>query len=184
MPLFGSIFCKDKIRKSVEQQRPRLYRLAYSWCHQRELADDLVQETMMKALNNLRQLNNPDALKFWLNGILANCWKDHFRSKKDHENIDEHIICDFDTPERQYEQNHICETIRDAVAMLPVGQRQVVTLVDLEYTSYAEVAEILEIPIGTVMSRLCRARKTLSETLLEMKPELRKNNLHLIREAK
>ena len=51
--------------------------------------------------------------------------------------------------------------MRAAIAALPLGQRQVVTLVDLEEFSYAEVAEILAIPIGTVMSRLCRAREAL-----------------------
>jgi RNA polymerase sigma-70 factor (ECF subfamily) len=57
--------------------------------------------------------------------------------------------------------------VRLAVAELPAGQREVVTLVDLEEFSYAEVATILEIPIGTVMSRLSRARLSLREKLRE-----------------
>ena len=69
------------------------------------------------------------------------------------------------------------------MTILPVGQRQVLTLVDLEGSSYAEVAEILQIPIGTVMSRLCRARKTLAEKLLEINPEM-KTNIHSIGGAK
>jgi RNA polymerase sigma-70 factor (ECF subfamily) len=60
--------------------------------------------------------------------------------------------------------------VRQAVARLPAGQREVVTLVDLEEFSYAEVATILEIPIGTVMSRLSRARVTLREKLREQQP--------------
>jgi RNA polymerase sigma-70 factor (ECF subfamily) len=51
-----------------------------------------------------------------------------------------------------------------------MGQRQVLTLVDLEEFSYAEVAAILEIPVGTVMSRLCRARRALKEMLQELAP--------------
>jgi len=58
-----------------------------------------------------------------------------------------------------------------AVARLPVGQREVVTLVDLEGFAYAEVAEILEIPIGTVMSRLNRARKALQGSLRVIRPQ-------------
>ena len=58
-----------------------------------------------------------------------------------------------------------------AIAILPQGQRQVVTLVDLEGFSYAEVAEIVGIPTGTVMSRLNRARKALSQQLLELKEQ-------------
>jgi RNA polymerase sigma-70 factor (ECF subfamily) len=58
--------------------------------------------------------------------------------------------------------------VRAAVARLPVGQRQVLTLVDLEEFSYAEVGEILGIPIGTVMSRLCRGRRALRDDLLRV----------------
>ncbi len=57
--------------------------------------------------------------------------------------------------------------VRAAIARLPLGQRQVVTLVDLEGCSYAEVGEALAVPIGTVMSRLFRARAALRELLLE-----------------
>jgi RNA polymerase sigma-70 factor (ECF subfamily) len=57
--------------------------------------------------------------------------------------------------------------VRQAVARLPAGQREVITLVDLEEFSYAEVAMILEIPIGTVMSRLSRARAALRDMLRE-----------------
>ena len=60
--------------------------------------------------------------------------------------------------------------VRGAVARLALGQRQVLTLVDLEEFSYAEVAAILEIPVGTVMSRLCRARRALKEMLQELAP--------------
>lgn len=58
--------------------------------------------------------------------------------------------------------------VRAAVARLPVGQRQVLTLVDLEEFGYAEVGKILQIPIGTVMSRLHRARSALREDLLRI----------------
>jgi DNA-directed RNA polymerase specialized sigma24 family protein len=60
--------------------------------------------------------------------------------------------------------------VRAAVARLPVGQRQTLTLVDLEEFSYAEVGEILGIPIGTVMSRLCRGRRALRDELLRVEP--------------
>ena len=58
--------------------------------------------------------------------------------------------------------------VRRAVGTLPLAQRQVVTLVDLEGFSYASVAEILDIPVGTVMSRLSRGRRALRDRLLDM----------------
>ncbi len=76
------------IRHELEQRRPMLYQLAYSWCHQPALADDLVQDTMVKALRNAKQLQNTKAVKAWLTRILANCWYDHLRSSRDMADID------------------------------------------------------------------------------------------------
>ena len=61
------------------------------------------------------------------------------------------------------------QKVRQAVQKLPINHRQVVTLVDLEEFSYANVAQILDIPVGTVMSRLCRGRRALREELIENK---------------
>jgi len=68
---------------------------------------------------------------------------------------------DLPGPEGYAERQEAVIRVRTAIAALPLGQRQVVTLVDLEEFSYAEVADIMAIPIGTVMSRLCRAREAL-----------------------
>ena len=166
-----------EFRQKLEQSRQRLYRLAYAWSHDPTLADDLVQETMAKALKHAGQLRNRDAMDSWLFGILANCWRDHFRARRELDNIDDYVITNDITPETQHEQEHITQRVRAAVASLPDGQRQVLTLVDLEGCTYAEVANALQIPIGTVMSRLCRARKTLAATLFEF--ESRTTATHL-----
>ncbi|HQT25493.1 MAG TPA: sigma factor-like helix-turn-helix DNA-binding protein, partial [Burkholderiales bacterium] len=71
-------------------------------------------------------------------------------------------------------QSQLVSRVRNAVAKLPLGQRQVLTLVDLEEFSYAEVSAILDIPVGTVMSRLCRARSTLKILLNELAPQTAK----------
>jgi len=70
-----------------------------------------------------------------------------------------------DSPEEKRASAELVGRVRRAVAALPLGQRQVVTLVDLEECSYSEAAEILAIPVGTVMSRLCRARQALKAVL-------------------
>ncbi len=158
-------------RQQLEAFRPRLYRVAYSWCHLPDLADDLVQETMVKALKNSDQVRNRDAIDGWLFGILTNCWRDHFRRKREIEDLDNIVLIDEITPAHNLETQNVVDKVRAAVATLPAGQCQVLTLVDLEGLSYAEVAEVLEIPIGTVMSRLCRARKALSGKLLEFHPD-------------
>lgn len=163
------------IKERLEALRPQLYRLAYSWTNNPVLADDLTQEALAKALKNVGQLKNPDALKSWSFGILRNCWVDHFRSNRDMDDVDNQILADEQTPERHHEQQNIVDKVRGAVSELPEGQRHVLTLIDLEGCSYAEVADILDIPIGTVMSRLCRARKCLATKLLEFQPETAEN---------
>ena len=125
---------------------------------------------MVKALRKGSQLRDIKALDKWLFGILANCWRDHFRRQKPTENLEDMILVDEVTPEHNHAQQHIVTHVRAAVSKLPEGQRQVLTLVDLEGFSYSEVADVLAIPIGTVMSRLCRARKQLGDELLEIKP--------------
>lgn len=152
----------------LEESRARLWRLAFSWCHNGAGADDLVQETLAKALDRHGQLRDPAALHGWLCSILANCWHDQLRTRKecaDIDTIDEAEHPEAARPEDDVEQNQIIACVRRAVAQLPTGQREVLTLVDLEEFSYAEVAGILDIPIGTVMSRLSRARGALRELL-------------------
>lgn len=158
------------IRNELEKHRDLLYRIAYSWCHDPSLADDLAQEALLKALRNAKQLKNTDAIKGWLSRILANCWYDYLRRKKDTVDLDslpyEEDVHAIDSNERQ----DIIDRVRAMIAELPIGQRQVITLVDLAGFSYAEIATILDIPIGTVMSRICRARKALKTALADYDP--------------
>jgi RNA polymerase sigma-70 factor (ECF subfamily) len=170
-----SIFCHvDDFQEKLEKIRPKLYRVAFSWSHNAALADDLVQETLIKALKNGGQLRELERLNGWIFSILANCWRDHFRQYREMEDIDEledfHCVNE-STPENEHSQSQIVIRVWAAVAKLPMGQRQVLTLVDLEEFSYIEVAAILDIPIGTVMSRLCRARQALKTLLIELAPE-------------
>ena len=76
LSLFGHA---NDLQNQLEQIRPRLYRLAYSWSHNAALADDLVQETLIKALKNANQLRDPSLLNSWVFSILANCLRDHYR---------------------------------------------------------------------------------------------------------
>jgi len=152
----------------LELHRTALFRVACAWSHERALADDLVQDTLLKALEHADQLRDPERLRSWLFGIMANRWRDHLRALRptvDIDVLDEECFCSDETPDVAYGRGEIVIRVRAAVARLPIGQRQVVTLVDLEEFSYAEVAAILGIPIGTVMSRLCRARLALREQL-------------------
>jgi RNA polymerase sigma-70 factor, ECF subfamily len=148
-----------------------LYRMAYSWCCDAALAADLSQEAMLRALSRLDQLNDPQKFRAWLYAILHNCFLSHLRGRRPNEPLEEIVLEHHDlvecieSTESASERNQIVQQVRDAICQLPLGQRQVITLVDLNGSSYAEVAEILEVPIGTVMSRLYRARQALRALL-------------------
>jgi RNA polymerase sigma-70 factor (ECF subfamily) len=142
--------------------------MAYAWTHNPHLADDLVQQALCKALHNQKQLKDLGAAEAWLFRILSNCLKDHYRARRDTVSTDDVVIADEVTPEQDTEKQQLVEKVRRAVRNLPLAQCQVVTLVDLEGFTYATVADILEIPVGTVMSRLCRGRRALKEHLIDV----------------
>jgi RNA polymerase sigma-70 factor (ECF subfamily) len=164
-----SRFLFGPFRPGIEAMRPLLYRIAYAWCHDSALADDLVQEALSKAWTQRAQLHDVAALKAWTVAIMNRCWLDHLRRRRDFDDIEDwqdRLESTADTPEVCCDREQVIACVRAAVARLPLGQRQVLTLVDLEEFGYAEVAGILNIPVGTVMSRLSRARATL-KTLLD-----------------
>ena len=170
-----SLFCKSReFKEQLELLRPRLYRLAFSWTQDHAMSDDLTQEALVKALKNSRQLRDSKKLDSWTFGILHNCYRDSFRKQKPLDNIDDFDFADEHQPDTDYEHNSITLAVRKAVHSLPGNQREIVTLVDLESFSYADVAQILDIPIGTVMSRLCRARKALTHKLLHYSDKMEK----------
>lgn len=186
MSLLALFTTPRELRERLRQQRTRLYRVAFSWCHDAALAEDLVQDTLTRALERATQLREAERLEPWLFAILANRWRDHLRSLRPHEDIDtlEELLPDGgDSPERADERGEIVDQVRAAIARLSLGQRQVLTLVDLEEFSYAEVSSILDIPIGTVMSRLCRARQQLRTELMSLhEPRtMRRDNLRRIK---
>lgn len=172
------------IGAQIKERRTRLYRVAYSWCHDRTLADDLAQEALARGLSHLHQLRDPAQLDSWLFKILHNCWRDCLRCQKDFqdvEDLEDFLYAHDETPESINSRSQVVNRVREAVALLPIGQRQVLTLVDLEEFSYNQVAEILAIPVGTVMSRLCRGRLALKEKLIELAPVTKGTLLRIVK---
>lgn len=164
-------------QQQLDARWHRLYRLVYSWCHDPHLASDLSQEAIVKALKNRHQLKDENSLDAWLFTILNNCWKDHWRKNREMVDIETIEIPIEDNQTSSFDQQELVNGVRRAIAQLPVNQRQIISLIDIEEMSYKEVANILDIPIGTVMSRLCRARnalKTILQDIDQEKPGLRR----------
>jgi RNA polymerase sigma-70 factor (ECF subfamily) len=168
---FFGLTQRRAFRKLLGNSRDRLYRMAYAWTHDPQLADDLVQQSMCKAISNQKQLKDIGAVDAWLFRILSNCLKDYYRARREVLSSEELVVIDTRTPEQEAAELQLVNKVRKAVRKLPTTQCQVVTLVDLEGFTYATVAEIMEIPVGTVMSRLCRGRRALRESLINIRPE-------------
>jgi RNA polymerase sigma-70 factor (ECF subfamily) len=133
------------------------------------VAEEVVQETMIKALKNVDRIKNDDALDGWVFRILSNCFIDYCRKQRNEIELDDTALIEENTPESIHCQNEMLAAIRIAIASLPFKHRQVLTLIDIENFTYAEVAEIIDAPLGTIMSRLNRARQSLRQKLKEQK---------------
>jgi len=178
MVTFLRLACrKVALVKRIEQSRTKLYRMAYAWCHDEMLADDLVQEAQMKALQKIDQLKDEAAFDGWMYAILNNAWLGYLRKTRPSEDIEQLVVSGSDSPEHEMLLLQIDQMVAEGMAKLPNAHRQVVSLVDLEGLSYGEVVDILQIPIGTVMSRLNRARSALSKSIKKSRIEQRNKSL-------
>jgi RNA polymerase sigma-70 factor, ECF subfamily len=167
MKVIKNLVAAFSLKTEFAARRNKLYRIAYSWCHDAALADDLVQETIYKAIKNASRLRDVETLDTWLYRILFNCWQDYLRVKgRNVEFIEVHDEAQLEQADN-YQQSQIVERVRRSIEQLPLPLREVVTLADFAGFSYAEIAEIIDIPIGTVMSRLFRARQNLKQQLLD-----------------
>jgi len=172
----GNIIFRLSQRRAFKQllsnSRQRLYRMAYAWTHDPYLADDLVQQTLCKALSKQKQLKDIATADAWLFRILSNCLADYRRARREVSLDENFVLVENRTPEHQTQEQQLVTKVRHAIGTLPLAQCQVVTLVDLEGFTYATVAETLDMPVGTVMSRLCRGRKALRELLTDARSDL------------
>ena len=145
-----------------------LYRVAYTWTHDRNLAADLVQETITRCLKNTEKFTQVEDVTIWLFTVLRNCWRDHLRKNKPQVEFDFTELVDSMTPELNYYQNQLKKQLAAAFGRLSHEHREILSLVAIEGFSYETVAKILGIPTGTVMSRISRARQSLKEQLSEL----------------
>ena len=150
-----------------------LYNLARWLAQNQNDAEDLVQETYLKALRSFGSFERGTNFRAWIFQILKNTFLGSC-SKLDRRmtlsiDSEEDLPATSDTPESLLIALSNIDAVRCAIEQLPVIFREVVLLCDVEDTSYREIAQILSIPIGTVMSRLARARKMVRESLQETK---------------
>jgi len=166
----------DELRQLVIDQIPHLRRYAMALVGDRDRADDLVQDSLERAWSRLKLWRRDGNIRAWLFTIMHNLNANAVRQAKRrprHDPIDEVSVLPA-TPPNQ-EQRLELSLLAQGIAALPAEQRAVVLLVGLEQMRYEEVAGILDLPIGTVMSRLHRGRERLRRALAgEAAPALRR----------
>lgn len=156
----------EQLQTGLIELLPELRRFAYSLTCDRDAADDLTQSALERALTKASAWDSSRPLKFWVFRIARNLWLDQLRAEKirgNTEDIDDEGV---DIADDRLAAMHTTQELRevtDKMRELPEDQRAVLALVAVEGYSYKETAELLDIPVGTVMSRLSRARKTLIE---------------------
>ncbi len=160
----------EEIRSRMIELLPRLRRFAFALTGDRDKADDLVQDTCERALAHLDQWKPGTSLDSWMYRIAQNIWVDHHRSRKSQggENTLDEVENLMGQDGRNVTESRLTlAAVTEGIARLPAEQKVLVAMVCVEGISYKEAAGILGIPIGTVMSRLSRARQTLYASLIE-----------------
>jgi len=158
----------DDIRARMVELLPRLRRYALVLTRDLEKADDLVQETCVRALSRLDQWQPGTRLDSWLYRIAQNLWLDRKRAEKVRGvQVDVESVVGLQGVDGRAvtEARLTLETVARHMQILSPEQQLLVVLVSIDGLTYKEAADALEIPIGTVMSRLARARRTLYESL-------------------
>jgi RNA polymerase sigma-70 factor, ECF subfamily len=155
-----------ELRHRIVELLPRLRRFSYALTGDTDKGDDLVQETCARALSRLDQWEPGTRLDSWMFRIAQNIWLDQQRSHKvrgDSADIDQAYDIPGDDGRDVVESRLTLKRVSQSIAELPNDQQVLIALVCVDGLSYKEAADILEVPIGTVMSRLARARRALHE---------------------
>lgn len=169
---------RDALDQLIRKHEKRAYQYAFRLTSQPEEASDVVADAFVRVYNALPNFKGQSAFTTWLYRILTNCYLDSRKKDRSKQNVS--LEANFQTEEGDLERqvmdtgpsaHEIAERhdregrVQDAVAKLPEYQRAMIVMYHAEMMSYEEIAEALDLPIGTVKSRLNRARLSLRELL-------------------
>ncbi len=155
--------------KLINAYQRRIFHFIRGMVRNNEDAEDLTQEVFVKAFFNIRSLKSASSFKSWLFRIAYNLTLDNIRKKRPkvvdtEEHLHESYI-DSSNPKQELNRDHMRSHVKRCLDLMPEQQRNILVLCDLEGLSYQEISESLNIPFGTVQSRIFYARKKLRELL-------------------
>lgn len=165
---------EDEVRAQLVALLPRLRRFARALCGTLDDGDDLVQAACERALSRLDQWAPGTRLDSWMFRIMKNLHIDDGRKRQHQGPSVDSSLADLvigTDGERVIEAKLTLASVGEAMANLPEQQRTILTLVCIEELPYREVARVLDVPMGTVMSRLARARRALHASVYDPRSE-------------
>ncbi len=165
---------KDEFKLLVYPHMKLVYNVALKYCGNVFDAEDIVQETYLMAYDKFHQLREKSKCKPWLLTILRNNFLKTYHKKKSQLRLTESDYIDFlkeslvkDDAERILSKGSFKIAVKNAIDKLPPKYKEVLTLYYMDEMLYRDIAQVLDIPIGTVMSRLTRAREGLKTIILK-----------------
>ncbi len=162
----------ERLTELVERYQSQLHALALRLLHRRPEAEDAVQETFLRSLRFRHQFRAGSRVKPWLYQICLNVCRDALRKKarRPEGDLEDVVVADPSVgPEGRALQEATARTVRAAVEALPEKMRDVFLLVQYQHLTYAEAAEVLGLPVGTIKSRMFHATTKLAEALKELR---------------
>lgn len=158
---------KDDLRAAIADRLPRLRRFAAALAGTVAAGDDLVQDACERALQRAGELRDATRLDGWLYSIIRNLWIDETRSRRvrRHEDLDAAASIIGEDGEAVGESRITLQAVRRCLGEMSADHRAVLVLVCVDGFSYKQASEVLDVPTGTVMSRLSRARQELRDRL-------------------
>lgn len=162
---------REAFGELVEQYRDNVYRLAYRMCGNAYDADEAAQEAFVAAWRALPNFRGDAKFSTWLYRLTTNAAIDVMRREKRHQTVGDgemmELADDADSPQETVERTEQQEAVQKALSTLSEEYREVLLLRYMEELDYAEIAEVLQLPSGTVKSRINRAKAALKTALLK-----------------
>ncbi|MDA3971755.1 MAG: sigma-70 family RNA polymerase sigma factor [Desulfobulbaceae bacterium] len=172
---------KQSFNRLVILYQARIYNLAYNYVKTEEEAKDVAQDVFVTAYRALPKLRDDTKFGAWLYQIGINHCRNRYKklkrrgyfTNKSIDNEDDPVHLEGgDSPEQKLEQQRTIKLVRNAIAQMSESEKEVLMLRDLQGLPYDEISEILDVPLGTVKSKLNRARLNLKNKLKQIYPNL------------
>ncbi len=170
---------REALDQLIRKYEKRAYQYSFRLTQNSDEASDVVGDAFVRVYSAINNFKGNSAFTTWLYRILTNCFLDHRKKERSRQTTSLESVLQTDdgdlerqfespdaTPDETAERNERERAVEGAVASLPEYQKAMVTLYHAEMLSYEEIAETLDLPIGTVKSRLNRARLSLREILI------------------